>query len=302
MTVIDLRSRQPVQLSGVSAAAGPARVVDVCLDIHHGESAVVIGTHGSGKTSLLSLVLGLERPSAGRVRVFGHEPWSNDARPLLGHAPAHPTWPGALDVRRVLANATRLHHEDCDLDEIAERFLVREHLDRPVSALCRAEQRLVSLARAFVGRPRLLVLDEPTDGLDRSQRSRVWSLIRQAHTVGATVLVATRDLAEATVLGDRVIFLEAGQVVLDATRDQVRALVGASRVSFRHDQPSPPDHLLSAVRTSTEEGQVHVTTNDVAALLAELAQRQIDVRDVTVRSVSLDDARTVLPSRVPHQR
>jgi ABC-2 type transport system ATP-binding protein len=207
---------------GLAVAAGATRrfgellaVDHVDLEVRAGEVVGLIGANGSGKTTLIRLLLGLLPPTAGRVRLFG-EPPSRRTRARLGYVPQTLGLYEDLTVAENLAFSTAafgIHGAALEGDLAAVRdVLVR---DLPLGL-----RRRVAFAIALGHRPDLLVLDEPTSGVDPLQRARLWETIRACAEAGAGVLVTTHHMSEAGQC-DRLVVLASGRVVAEGTMDEV---------------------------------------------------------------------------------
>jgi ABC-2 type transport system ATP-binding protein len=212
---------------GLAVAAGATRrfgellaVDHVDLEVRAGEVVGLIGANGSGKTTLIRLLLGLLPPTAGRVRLFG-EPPSRRTRARLGYVPQSLGLYEDLTVAENLAFSTAafgVHGAALEGDLAAVHdVLVR---DLPLGL-----RRRVAFAIALGHRPDLLVLDEPTSGVDPLQRARLWETIRACAEAGAGVLVTTHHMSEAGQC-DRLVVLASGRVVAEGTMDEV---VGGTR-------------------------------------------------------------------------
>jgi ABC-2 type transport system ATP-binding protein len=212
---------------GLAVAAGATRrfgellaVDHVDLEVRAGEVVGLIGANGSGKTTLLRLLLGLLPPTAGRVRLFG-EPPSRRTRARLGYVPQSLGLYEDLTVAENLAFSTAafgVHGAALEGDLAAVRDVL-------VRALPLGLRRRVAFAIALGHRPDLLVLDEPTSGVDPLQRARLWETIRACAEAGAGVLVTTHHMSEAGQC-DRLVVLASGRVVAEGTMDE---MVGGTR-------------------------------------------------------------------------
>jgi ABC-2 type transport system ATP-binding protein len=212
---------------GLAVAAGATRrfgellaVDHVDLEVRAGEVVGLIGANGSGKTTLIRLLLGLLPPTAGRVRLFG-EPPSRRTRARLGYVPQSLGLYEDLTVAENLAFSTAafgVHGAALEGDLAGVRDVL-------VRVLPLGLRRRVAFAIALGHRPDLLVLDEPTSGVDPLQRARLWETIRACAEAGAGVLVTTHHMSEAGQC-DRLVVLASGRVVAEGTMDEV---VGGTR-------------------------------------------------------------------------
>jgi ABC-2 type transport system ATP-binding protein len=228
-------------------------VDDVHLQVGAGEVVGLIGANGSGKTTLIRLLLGLLRPTAGRVRLFG-EPPSRRTRARLGYVPQSLGLYDDLTVAENLAfsaGAFGVHDPSALQGDLAA---VRDTL---VHELPLGLRRRVAFAIVLGHRPDLLVLDEPTSGVDPLQRARLWETIRASAEGGAGVLVTTHHMSEAEQC-DRLLVLASGRVVAEGTMDEV---VGGTR----------------AVEVRTGRWEEAFTALDAAGLPVSLVGRSLRV-------------------------
>ena len=204
---VEKRFGDHVVLSSVDLTAGPGSLV------------ALLGPNGAGKTTLVSLLLGLRRPSAGDVRVFGGDPRDWRTRRRLGATPQEMGFPPTLRVSEVLDIAGGRNGVDA--------FGLRELLRKQTGALSGGQRRRLALAIAFAREPDLVVLDEPTTGLDVEARRSAWAAIRSFAARGGTVLLTTHQLEEARALADRVVVLAGGRVVADGAPAELERCAGA---------------------------------------------------------------------------
>jgi len=217
-----------VTLRGVEKRFGTATALrGIDLTIERGELVALLGPNGAGKTTLVSLVLGLRRPTTGSVRVLGGDPRDWRARSGVGATPQEMGFPPTLRVREILELA-RAHGADPPaFGELAARFGLDGLERRQAGALSGGQRRRLALALAFAGSPDLVVLDEPTTGLDVASRLRTWAAIGEFAAGGGTVLLTTHSLEETDALAHRVVVLAHGAVVADAAPERLKACAGA---------------------------------------------------------------------------
>lgn len=219
---------------------------DVSLSIEPGVWAVV-GPNGAGKSTLLGLVLGFLRPSSGSVTIDGITPRRYRRRRGAAYLPERfrlpPEWPVRAAVR-TLARLDGVPAGEADdrADRALERFGLEEHADKTVGALSRGLNQRLGLAQATLADRDLVVLDEPTEGLDPLWRIRFRDVVHELRTAGRTVLLASHELAEVERLADRAILLEEGRVkdVLDVQSPEGTA------TRYRLDVDAPADALTIA--------------------------------------------------------
>jgi ABC-2 type transport system ATP-binding protein len=181
-----------------------------------------------GKTTAISILLGLRRPDTGRVELFGREPWHPAARAAIGATPQDAAFPQTLRVGEVV-DLVRAHYGRPEpRDQLLERFGLREVARRQTGGLSGGQRRRLALALAFAGRPRAVFLDEPTTGLDVEARRSVWAEIERYGEGGGTVLLTTHHLEEAERLASRIVLVAAGRVVAQGTSAELTRLAGAA--------------------------------------------------------------------------
>jgi ABC-2 type transport system ATP-binding protein len=216
-------------LRAVTKRFGNTAALDsVDLEVPAGEVLALLGPNGAGKTTALSLLLGLRRPDAGSVELFGRDPRMAGARVAVGATPQESGFPPTLRVRE-LVDLVRAHFPaPAPAGELLERFGLDGIARRQAGGLSGGERRRLSVALAFAGRPRALLLDEPTAGLDVESRRAVWQELRSYAAAGGTVLLTTHHLEEAEALASRVVLLARGTVVAEGSPAELSARAQAA--------------------------------------------------------------------------
>jgi ABC-2 type transport system ATP-binding protein len=198
--------------------------IDLWLD--EGEVLTLLGPNGAGKTTAVGLLLGLRKPDAGTVRLFGRDPRSIDARRLIGATPQVVGLPELLTVAEV-TDLVRIHYPDpLGRREILERVGLHDLAQRQTGGLSAGQKRRLAVGLAFAGRPHAVVLDEPTSGLDVEAKRSLWSAIRAYATDGGTVLLTTHDLVEAEALASRIVLLARGRILHEGTPAELKTAAG----------------------------------------------------------------------------
>jgi ABC-2 type transport system ATP-binding protein len=202
-----------------------------------GEIYGVIGANGSGKSTLIRILSTLLLPDAGEVRVFGHDAVRDapSVRPLLNRVSADPSFFRAMSALENLLFFGRAYGlSGATVRRRSEEILERLHLETdrirvPMLQLSRGQQQKVAVARAFLTSPRLMLLDEPTTGLDPRSKRDVQGFVAQAREQGVTILLTTHDMGEAELLCDRIGFLAGGALVAEGTPFELRKSVAGDR-------------------------------------------------------------------------
>ncbi|MBL6276800.1 ABC transporter ATP-binding protein [Micromonospora fiedleri] len=272
----------------VSRRYGDVLALDqVDLEVRAGELVGLLGPNGAGKSTLISLLVGLRRPTSGRVELNGGDPRDPASRRQIGVTPQETGLPGTLRVGEVVDFVSAHYPNPVPRGELLDRFGLAELVRRQCGGLSGGQKRRLAVALAFVGRPRLVVLDEPTTGLDVEARHTLWEAIRTFHADGGTVLLSSHYLEEVEALARRVVVIGQGRVLADDTVDAVRAVVGVRRVSLTADTLPP---LPGVVRTEHVDGRTHLLTADADQLVRDLVTSGVEFRDLEVRPTSLEEA------------
>ena len=264
---------------------------DVSLDIRSGQIVGLLGPNGAGKSTLLSLVQGLRRPSSGTVELFGGSPQNARSRTRLGSTPQATALPETLRVGEVI-DFVGAHFENAvPVAEVLEEFGLVELARKQTGALSGGQKRRLSVALAFVGRPELVLLDEPTTGLDVDARRVLWEAIRRQQHAGATIVITSHYLEEIEALAERVVVIDGGRVLEDDSLQAVLARVSLRQVTLRSAQIERIAQLPGVVRHSTDAaGATTFYAQDSDALIVELVRSGIDFHSLAVRGATLEEA------------
>ena len=214
----------PVILDGVTKRFGAITALEaVDLTLGQGEFVALAGHNGAGKTTLFKIVLGLIPPSAGNLRVFGAMPGDKDARRSIGFLPENVVFAGNMTGRELLrfyASLKRVPSAQCDA--LLEQVGLAEAAPRRVKTYSKGMRQRLGLAQMLLGEPRLLILDEPTTGLDPESRRHFYALIADRQAQGTTVLLSSHTLADVEDKADRIALLQGGRLVACDTLDTLR--------------------------------------------------------------------------------
>jgi ABC-2 type transport system ATP-binding protein len=282
-----------IRLSGLTKSYGhvPAvRGIDVA--IAPGETTALLGPNGAGKSTTIDMVLGLARPDQGSVSLFGMSPTQAVHAGAVGAMLQSGSLIEHLSVRELVTMVASLYPHPLDVDDVLRRTGTAAFAGRPTTKLSGGQTQRVRFAVALVADPDLLVLDEPTAGLDVEGRRDFWTVIREAAAGGKTILFATHYLEEADAYADRIILMAEGRIIADGPGTEIKARVGARTI--RATLPGADLAALSAlagVASAERHGDMIILTgNDSDAVLLELIRRYPQVRDIEVRGAALEDA------------
>ena len=268
---------------------------NVSLRIEAGEFFGLLGPNGAGKTTLISIVAGLTRASGGRALVLGHDVVRDyrAARRALGVVPQELVFDPFFTVRetlRIQSGYFGLHRNDDWIDEVIANLDLSGKADANMRSLSGGMKRRVLVAQALVHKPPVIVLDEPTAGVDVELRQTLWQFVRSLNRKGHTIVLTTHYLEEAQELCGRIAMLKNGRLIaLDQTRNLLRQLSGL-RMSMRITGELPPDvarHL--AERTGEHVVLRLANVAEVEPTLAALRRAGCGIEDLEVGHADLED-------------
>ncbi len=278
-----------IRAIGLTKTYGSLTAVDrLDLDVPDGQVLALLGPNGAGKSTTTEMILGLTKPDAGSIEVFGATPSQSVRAGRVGAMLQNGALLADMSVRSLLGMVHGIHITPLSLDAVIDRADLGDFLRTSTSKLSGGQAQRVRFALAIMGNPDLILLDEPTVGMDVDARRRFWHSISDLADHGKTVIFATHYLEEADLYADRIVVVNAGRVVADGTGSEIKATVGGRHITF-----AGPDRNWSsypAVLTSGTEGARHlvVSRDSDATLRAILADP--DVHDVEVTTPSLEDA------------
>ena len=235
-----------VELKDIRKHFGQVQAVrDVDVSIASGEIVAMLGPNGAGKTSTIDIILGLSRPTSGQVSVFGMHPRRAIACGLVSAVMQTGGLLKDLTVKETVQYTASLFAQRKPTAEVLDRAGITQIADRRVGKCSGGEQQRLRFAMALVSDPELLVLDEPTTGMDVEGRRSFWASIRKDAEQGRTVLFATHYLEEADAYADRIILLRHGQKIADGTGSQIKAMAAGRTV--RATLPGASEAELCAI-------------------------------------------------------
>ena len=268
----------------------------VDLDVEQGEFFALLGPNGAGKTTLISLLAGLAKPTGGTAEVMGFDVVKQyrDARRNLGVVPQELVYDAFFTVREMLrfqSGYFGLRRNEAWIDELLENLALADKADTYTRTLSGGMKRRLLVAQALVHRPPVIVLDEPTAGVDVGLRQSLWAFIRRLNGEGHTILLTTHYLEEAEALCERVAMLKQGRIVaLDRTTNLLHA-GKERRLELRLTPAELPESMAS--RVVEREGDRFVLAlpeyDELESMLAELRQAGIRIEEMQLRQADLEE-------------
>ena len=278
-----------------STPRGPFQALqDVSLDIEEGEFFGLLGPNGAGKTTLISNLAGLARATSGRVSVLGHDVQTQyaDARRLLGVVPQELVFDPFFNVRetlRIQSGYFGVKNNDAWIDELLENLGLADKATANMRQLSGGMKRRVLVAQALVHKPPIIVLDEPTAGVDVELRQTLWQFVARLNKQGHTVLLTTHYLEEAEALCTRLAMLKRGRVVALARTSELLQAASTNVLRFKTDDTLPAD-LAALARVTGRVAQLPAQdAQEIEQLLARLRAAGVRVEDVEIRKADLED-------------
>lgn len=278
---------------------GVGALHDVSFEIAAGEIFGLLGPNGAGKTTALECLVGLRQPDAGKIEVAGvdvrRDPQA--ARQHIGVALQSTALQDKITPREALVLFGAFYRERVEPDALLTRFALLEKADEPFDSLSGGQRQRLALALAFVNRPKLVLLDEPTTGLDPQARRELHGEITRLKQEGHTVLLTTHYLEEAEQLCDRIAILHRGRVIATgAPRELIAGSNGLQSVSLVTARPLEQEQLarLPGVESLRWDGtttrfRTATSSRTVTALMQLLEQAGVELVDLQIRKATLED-------------
>lgn len=265
-------------------------VNDVSLQVRPGEVVAVLGPNGAGKTSTIDMLLGLSAPDFGSVKLFGMTPRQAIGRGLVAAVMQTGGLLKDVTVRDTLVLTASLFANAMDVDQALERAGITDIAKRKIEKCSGGQQQRLKFAMALLSDPGLLMLDEPTTGMDVGGRRSFWEAIHADAGRGRTVLFATHYLEEADQYADRIVLMRAGEIVADGTGAEIKAMASGRTVTAILPPASPlPDFGVDVEIEHGAGDTVMIHTSDSDAVLRTLLA-ETAAHDITVTSRNLEQA------------
>jgi len=276
-------------------ARGPFQALDgVSFDIEQGEFFGLLGPNGAGKTTLISILAGLTKATSGTVSVLGVNvnTQAAEARKKLGVVPQELVFDPFFNVREALrfqSGYFGVKNNDAWIDELLDSLGLSDKANHNMRQLSGGMKRRMLVAQALVHKPPVIVLDEPTAGVDVELRQTLWQFIAKLNKLGHTVLLTTHYLEEAEALCQRIAMLKNGKVVALNRTDELLKAASSNVLRFKLDANLPPA-LAAKARVTGRIVQLPAhDANEIERHLADLRQAGLHAEDVEIRKADLED-------------
>ena len=273
------------------------------LTISKGEIIALLGPNGAGKTTLIDMILGLTEPARGTLTVQGISPIKAVQRGDIGAVLQTGGLLKDLTVRQTLEMLATLYPTRIDIDKVLANADLTELAHRKVGKCSGGQQQRIRFAIATMHDPNILILDEPTTGMDVTARRTFWERMDKLAETGKTIIFATHYLEEAQNFAQRIVLMDNGKIIADGTSEEIRDLTGGRHVSFLADKPITfSEYPMLSVETSEENGAYrHRTTVANADEFARVLLTKYTVRDLEIVKPSLDESFVQLTDRAAQE-
>jgi ABC-2 type transport system ATP-binding protein len=261
------------------------------LEVRAGELTAVLGPNGAGKTTAIKLLLGLARPTSGRVSVFGGDPTIADTHLRVGAMLQVGRVPESLRVREHIDLFSSYYSQPLPMKQTLAIAGIADLHDRKFGDLSGGQKQRVLFALAICGNPDLLFLDEPTVGLDVEARHRLWDEIRQLLALRKTVVLTTHYLEEADALADRVVVINKGSMIAEGRPQEIKARTAGKTIRCVTRLSAAVVHALpGVVDVQDDRGVTVIHTSRPEDVLRELLNRDLEISGIQVAGAGLEDA------------
>lgn len=286
------REHAAARLDQVSKNYGVVQALkNFSLEVRAGELTAVLGPNGAGKTTAIKLLLGLARPSSGRVSVFGADPTILGTLLRVGAMLQVGRVPESLRVREHIDLFSSYYPRPLPMKQTLAIAGIENLRDRKFGELSGGQKQRVLFALAICGNPDLLFLDEPTVGLDVEARHLLWDEIRQLLTLGKTVVLTTHYLEEADALADRVVVINQGSKIAEGTPQEIKARTAGKKIRcVTRLSAGTVRALPGVVDVQNDRRTLVIHTARPENVLRELLNRDFDISGIEVTGAGLEDA------------
>jgi ABC-2 type transport system ATP-binding protein len=282
-----------VSFENVSKHYGSLKAVDgLSLDLRPGETVALLGPNGAGKSTSLDMLLALRKPTSGKIRMFGSDPYHAVKSGRVGAMLQSGGLMPEVTVLELITLVAGLHPRPVPISTTLRRAGIESIASQRVDRLSGGQTQRVRFALAIVGECDLVVLDEPTTAMDVETRQRFWASMKEEVAEGKTLLFATHYLEEADHAADRILVINRGRLLADGTPADIKARAGAKRIAFRLDGVNEPFLLgLPGIVSLEVRGDVvQIQSSDSDATLYALLDAGYRPRELEVGGLGLEQA------------
>ncbi|WP_028543386.1 ABC transporter ATP-binding protein [Paenibacillus taiwanensis] len=290
-----------IECTGLSKQFGSFHAVnDINLRFKQGQISALLGPNGAGKTTTISMILGLQKPTSGSINVLGMPAGTKEIRQRIGALMQDVKAADGLTVKEVLELFRSYYRNPLSLARLLDLSGLQQEAKRRASALSGGQRRRLAFAQSLAGNPELILLDEPTVGMDIEARGRFWDTIRTLAADGRTVVLTTHDLTEADGVADHIAIIAAGRVAAEGTPAQLKAQSALRSISFRSGCDLSDAQLMQlpgVVKFERHADHIHLYAENTDILVGALLQSGWGIYDLEIQSAKLEEAFRILTNQ-----
>jgi len=282
-----------ISFEQVSKNYGSVKAVrELTLQLPQGRAIAFLGPNGAGKSTSIEMLLGLKHASSGKVQVFGKSPRQAMTAGHVGAMLQSGGLPADVTVRELLTLMTKLHPKPLTVDEVLLRANIADLAERKAGKLSGGQTQRVRFAVAICGDSDLIVLDEPTTGMDVENRQIFWNSMKGEAERGKTVLFATHYLEEADQIADQVIVISKGRLLADGSVAEIKAMAGFQRIAFRLPGVTREQllELPNVVSLDVVHDRVQIQTSDSDKTFYALIDQGLRPQELEISALGLEQA------------
>ena len=294
-----MQERPPAELISVTKNYGTTVALsELSFSVAPGELVALLGANGAGKTTAIRLLLGLAKPGKGLARVFGDDPRDPRTRTRIGAMLQVARVPETLRVGEHIDLFSSYYPDPLPRRDVIAAASLHGLAERPFGELSGGQKQRVLFALAICGNPSLLMLDEPTAGLDVESRRGMWEQIRRFQSRDCAILLTTHYLTEADTLADRIVVIDRGRVIANGTPDEIKQRGAGRRVRCVTHLPLAEILAMRGVAGAREDGDaIEISTTNSDVVVRELVMRDPSLANLEVTGAQLEDAFLALTAK-----
>ena len=267
------------------------------LEVKKGQAIALLGPNGAGKSTALSILQGLRQPSSGTAQLFGLSAGSKDAMQYVGVTPQTSDFPPQLTPVELLEFAVAHYKNPAKIKDLVEQFSFGEIANRQLRGFSGGEKRKVALALCFAGNPKLLILDEPTAGLDSKGQKHFQKIAKDYVKQGGSVILTSHYWQEIEYIADSIIMIDKGKTILSGKIDEIKSAVGLSLISFTCQNPS--DFVTKSFNYS--DGKWSAISDKADELVVKLVKNNEQFSSLNINPIALDEALNIYRAKQTNQ-
>lgn len=256
------------------------------LEVRKGQAIALLGPNGAGKSTALSIIQGTRKPSSGTAQLFGLLPGSKDAMQQVGIMPQSIDFPTQVTPLELLEMAVAHYKNPRKIDDLIEEFNLDEIANRQIRGFSGGEKRRVALALCFAGSPKLVILDEPTTGLDAQGQKKFQLMAKQFVKEGGSIILTSHYWQEIEFIADSITMIDRGKTVMSGRIADIKSAVGLSNISFNCQNPS--EFVTKSFKLI--DGKWSAISDEADKIVVGLVKNNVKFSALNINPIALDEA------------